>query len=114
MLSKSYRVPREIDDRDLVFDARPKSAQEAAEEMIKDMKEAPEAIVEYETYQEPRYYDDQKHAPKRSPIDRIAELAQELTYGEMITWAGELWAVSNEGITEQNLADVLWDWAHMP
>jgi hypothetical protein len=116
MLSKTYRVPREIDDREIIFDPRPKSAQEAAEEMIKDMKEMP-TVENYLAK-----IDDCPIPPigtygfeiERSPIDRIAELANELTYGEMITLAAQLLEVSNGGITEQNLPDVLWDWAHKP
>ena len=116
MLSKAYRVPREIDDREIVFDPRPKSAQEAAEEMIKDMKEAPEAFVDYQYdrgHQNVPEHERLVALSRTSPIDRIAELAKELTYGEMITWAAKLWLVSNGDITEQNLPDILWDWAHM-
>jgi hypothetical protein len=113
MLSKSYRVPREIDERELVFDARPKTARDATEEMHMIMKEmpGPEEIADdpFECLTPPLG----GRLVNRNPIDRIAELAQELTYGEMITWAAKLWLVSNGDITKQNLPDILWDWAHM-
>ena len=122
MLSKDYRVPREINERDLVFDARPKTAVEAAEQAIQDMKEMPEAQWSFnQRHSGGRYWDartgDEIEPPepaKRSPVDRIAELMRDLTYGEMVELAGEIWATGNGEITAENLPQILWDWAVSP
>ena len=116
MLSKDYRVPREIDERDLVFDARPKTAVEAAEQAIQDMKEMPEPLDDPFEYLTPSLGDFRKIAKRspRSPIDAIAELMRGLTYGEMVELAGEIWAVRDREITAENLPQILWDWAVSP
>lgn len=51
--------------------------------------------------------------PRLNPVDHIAELMRALTYGEMIEFAAELCMIKGDGeITQQNLPDILWNWAN--
>jgi|SRR5882672_6927387 len=51
-------------------------------------------------------------APGANRLDQIAQLQRELTYGEMIQLAAEIWkAADGKEITAETLADVLWKWS---